>query len=57
MQDIVFLEGNLLDRRYLQFGQVYADTWFVVLQVNYCIGFWVIFIFAVKLNRIANYNI
>ena len=57
VQDVVFLEGNLLDRRYLQLGQIDADTWFVVLQVNYCIGFWVIFIFAVKLNRIANYNI
>ena len=57
MQDIVFLEGNLFDGRYLQFRQIYANAWFVVLQVNYTIGFWVIFIFAVKLNRIANYNI
>ena len=57
VKHIILLEGNLLDRRYLQFGQIDADTWFVVLQVNYCIGFWVIFIFAVKLNRIANYDI
>ena len=57
VQDVVFLKGNLLDRRYLQLGQVYADTGFVILQVNYCIGFWVIFIFRVKLNRIANYYI
>ena len=57
VQNVVFLEGNLLNGRYLQFGQIDADAWFVVLQVNYCIGFWVIFIFAVKLNRIANYDI
>ena len=54
---VVFLEGNLLDRRYLQFGQVYADAWLVVLQVNYTVLARVIFIFRVKLNRIANYNI
>ena len=57
MHYVVLLEGNLLDRRYLQLGQVYADAGLVVLQVNYCIGFWVIFIFRVKLNRIANYYI
>lgn len=54
---VVLLEGNLLDRRYLQLGQVYSDAGFVILQINYTVLTRVIFIFRVKLNRIANYYI
>lgn len=57
MQDVVLLEGNLLDGRYLQLGQVYADAGLVVPKVHYTVGFWVIFILAVKLYRIANYDV
>lgn len=57
VQHVVLLEGNLLDRRYLQLRQVYADAGLVVPEVHYAVGLWVIFILAVKLYRIANYDV
>ena len=57
VQHIVLLEGNLLDRRYLKLGQVYADTGFIITQINNAVLFRVVLVFGIKLYGITDYDI